>query len=68
MKNLQKNLKMNNHDEIKKLLSASRIMLSNPTLNESIDESEKDQVIKISRKTLNRHQIHIICWTSFTAI
>jgi hypothetical protein len=32
---------MNNHDEIKKLLSASRIMLSNPTLNESIDEIRK---------------------------
>lgn len=38
---MQKNLKMNNHDEIKKLLSASRIMLSNPTLNESIDEIRK---------------------------
>jgi len=32
---------MNNHDEIKKLLIASRIMLSNPTLNESIDEIRK---------------------------
>jgi hypothetical protein len=32
---------MNNHDEIKKLLRASRIMLSNPTLNESIDEIRK---------------------------
>ena len=32
---------MNNHDEIKNLLSASRIMLSNPTLNESIDEIRK---------------------------
>ena len=32
---------MNNQDEIKKLLSASRIMLSNPTLNESIDEIRK---------------------------
>lgn len=38
---MQKNLKMNNHDEIKKLLIASRIMLSNPTLNESIDEIRK---------------------------
>ena len=38
---MQKNLKMNNHDEIKKLLRASRIMLSNPTLNESIDEIRK---------------------------
>ena len=55
---MQKNLKMNNHDEIKKLLSASRIMLSNPTLNESIDEIRKKyHILSESETDINDNNI-----------
>jgi len=49
---------MNNHDEIKKLLSASRIMLSNPTLNESIDEIRKKyHILSESETDINDNNI-----------